>query len=207
MDIQENKKEIEELLRSTKREGMEDVIKYMENNGFFTAPASAGHHLNTEGGLAQHSLNTCKAALTIWEGMQKVEKTLNTEVSRESVIISSLLHDLCKIDIYKKTTKKRQTITGWESSEGYKASYKEFPMGHGEKSLVLLLCEGLEMSDDEMLAIRWHMGAFGVNMTNYEDMRNFDAAKMKYPLVTIIQCADSIAAGIMERNGNEIDDM
>ena len=95
----------------------------------------------------------------------------------------------------------------WEDTEGYKVTYKGFPMGHGEKSVILLLCSGLDLSDAEMLAIRWHMGAFGINQNSYEDVRNYDTAHTLYPLVSIIQAADSLAAGIMERNGTDLDDL
>lgn len=208
IDIQPIKSEFIELLRSTGRDGIDGVIEDLEDAGFFTAPASAGHHLNTEGGLVLHSLNTCKAGLAVLEAMTKLEPYLENEVKRESVIIATLLHDICKSDIYKRTTKRRKTNIGtWEDSEGYKVTYKNFPMGHGEKSLVLLLISGLELSDDEMLAIRWHMGAFGVNQNSFEDIRNFDTAKTLYPLVSIVQAADSLAAGIMERKGEDLDEL
>ena len=184
------KEEILELLRSTGREGIEDVIGDLESWGFFTAPASAGHHLNVEGGLARHSLNTCKAALAVFEAMKTVEPGLEHEVKRDSIILCSLLHDVCKCDIYKRTVKKRKNALGiWEDAEGYKITYKGF------------------LDDDEMLAIRWHMGAWGVNQNSYEDMRNYDAARKLYPLVTIIQTADGLAASIMERTGEEIDEL
>ena len=135
IDISECKEEFLQLLRSTEREGVEDLIDNLEEQGFFTAPASAGHHLNVEGGLVRHSLNTCKAALAIWEGMKTLEPSLATEVKRESIIIASLLHDVCKSDIYKRSVKKRKNALGqWEDTEGYKVTYKNFPMGHGEKS-------------------------------------------------------------------------
>ncbi len=202
------KEEFIELLRSTHREGVEDLLEGLENMGFFTAPASANHHLNTEGGLVQHSLNTCKAALMVWEGMAAIEPGLAKEVERESVIIASLLHDVCKSDIYFRTVKKKKTAIGtWEDNEGYKVSYKNFPMGHGEKSVILLLCNGIALSDDEMLAIRWHMGAWGINMNSYEDQRCFDTSQKLYPLVTIIQVADKLAANIMERSGEELDEL
>lgn len=208
MDIKKIKEEFIELLRSTKRAGIEDVLKDLEDWGFYEAPASAGHHLNVAGGLVQHSLNTCKAALAVYEGMKTLEPYLANEVKRESVIIASLLHDVCKTDIYKPTVKRRKNQLGiWEDSEGYKVTYKNFPMGHGEKSVILLLCSGLELFDDEMLAIRWHMGAWGVNMNSYEDQRNYDTARMLYPLVAIVQTADGLAASIMERTGGEIDEM
>ena len=195
IDISECKEEFLQLLRSTEREGVEDLIDSLEEQGFFTAPASAGHHLNVEGGLVKHSLNTCKAALAI-------------EVKRESIIIASLLHDVCKSDIYKRSVKKRKNALGqWEDTEGYKVTYKNFPMGHGEKSLVMILLGGIDLYDDEMLAIRWHMGAWGLNQNSFEDVRSFDTAQKLYPLVPIIHAADGMAANVMERTGEEIDDM
>lgn len=206
VDIKANKEEFLELLRSTKRDGIEDVITDLEELGFFSAPASAGHHLNVEGGLVLHSINTCKAALAIWEGMKPLEPSLATEVKRDSIIIASLLHDVCKSDIYKRSIKKRKNALGqWEDCEGYKVSYKDFPMGHGEKSVILLLCSGLDLSDDEMLAIRWHMGAWGINMNSHEDERCYDTARALYPLVSIIQTADGLAAAILERTAEDIE--
>lgn len=202
------KEEFLQLLRSTKRDGVEEVIEDLESLGFFTAPASAGHHLNTEGGLVRHSLNTCRAALAIWESMKALEPSLENEVKRDSIVIATLLHDVCKSDIYKRTVKKRKNALGmWEDSEGYKVSYKNFPIGHGEKSLVLVLCSGLDLSDDEMLAIRWHMGAWGVNQNSYEDVRSFDTAQKLYPLVAIVHAADCMAANIMERTGTDLDEL
>lgn len=207
-DITEKKEEFIELLRSTEREGVDEVIEELDRIGFFVAPASAGHHLNTEGGLLLHSLNTCHAALAIWESMKALEPSLNTEVKRESIIISALLHDVCKSDIYKRSVKKCKNALGqWEDTEGYKVTYKKFPMGHGEKSLVVVLLSGMELYDDEMLAIRWHMGAWGVNQNSFEDVRNFDTAQKLYPLVAIIHAADCMAANVMERTGAEIDEM
>ena len=208
IDIRKNKEEFIELLTSTGREGVKEVIEDLEDMGFFTAPASAGHHLNVEGGLVEHSLNTCKAALAVWEAMKPLDPSLETEVKRNSVIIASLLHDVCKSDIYKRTTKKRKNAIGqWEDTEGYKVSYKSFPMGHGEKSVILLLCSGMVLNDDEMLAIRWHMGPWGLNMNSFEDERCYDTSRKLYPLVTIIQTADGLAASIMERSSEDLEEM
>ena len=208
IDISECKEEFLQLLRSTEREGVEDLIDNLEELGFFTAPASAGHHLNVEGGLVRHSLNTCKAALAIWEGMKTLEPSLATEVKRESIIIASLLHDVCKSDIYKRSVKKRKNALGqWEDTEGYSVNYKKFPMGHGEKSVIMLLLSGLELQDDEMLAIRWHMGAWGINMNSYEDQRCYDTARTLNPLCCIVQSADGIAAAILETTSEDIENI
>ena len=206
MDTKKNQQEFEALLRSTGREGIEYVIEDLEKDGFFEAPASSGHHLNIQGGLCRHSLNVCKAGLMIWEGLKTLDPSGVNNAKRESVIIATLLHDVCKTDIYKRTVKKRKNKLGqWEDSEGYRVSYKDFPMGHGEKSVIMLLCSGLELHDDEMLAIRWHMGAWGINMNSYEDQRNYDTARQKYPLCSIIQSADSLAAAIMETTAEDLD--
>ena len=208
MDTKKNQQEFEALLRSTGREGIEYVIEDLEKDGFFEAPASSGHHLNIQGGLCQHSLNVCKAGLMIWEGLKTLDPSGVNNVKRESVIIATLLHDVCKTNIYKRTVKKRKNKLGqWEDSEGYRVSYKDFPMGHGEKSVIMLLCSGLELHDDEMLAIRWHMGAWGINMNSYEDQRNYDTARQKYPLCSIIQSADSLAAAIMETTSEDLDQL
>ena len=56
----------------------------------------------------------------------------------------------------------------------------------------------LHLSMDEMLAIRWHMGAWELPFQSYEAMGNLSAARDKCPLVTLIQCADQLATGIVE---------
>ncbi len=207
IDKEAVKEEFVELLKSTGREGVDYVLEEIERLGFFEAPASANHHLNTEGGLTLHSLNVAKASLAVWESMKTLEPTLEKEVTRDSIIISALLHDICKADIYRRSVKKkRNTIGQWEDSEGYKLTYKNFPMGHGEKSLVIALYSGLELSDAEMLAIRWHMGAWGVNQHSLEDCKNYDVARKLYPLVSIIQTGDSLGASIMERETSELDE-
>lgn len=207
IDVKSNKEEFIRLLKSTEREGVDEVIEELESLGFFEAPASSTQHLNEEGGLVQHSLYVCKAALMLREQMAKFEDGLDKEVPEDRVIIASLLHDVCKSDIYFRTVKKRKTNIGtWEDCEGYKISYKNFPMGHGEKSVIMLMGMGLAMYDDEMLAIRWHMGAWDLAMQSSEACKNIDVARKLYPLCTLVQCADTLAAGIMERKSDAADD-
>ena len=198
--IKENKEEFIRLLQSTNREGVDDTIAELESLGFFEAPASSTQHLNTEGGLLQHSLNVCKCALMLREQMAMCDESIAKEVPEDRVIIASLLHDVCKSDIYVRSSVKRKTSIGtWESTEGYKITYNNFPMGHGEKSVIMLMGMGLAMYDDEMLAIRWHMGAWDLPMHSYESVKNIDTARKLYPLCVIVQCADSLAAGVLER--------
>ncbi len=208
MDRAKDREEFEKLLKDTGREGMDYVLADLDDLGFFEAPASAGHHLNKAGGLVRHSLNTYHAAMAVYNGMKELEPSLAAEVKPESIAIAALLHDVCKADIYKRTTKKRRDQLGnWVDSEGYKVSYRNFPMGHGEKSVIWLLCAGLALNDDEMLAIRWHMGAWGLNMNSLEDTRSYDTARKIYPLVSIIHSADTLAASLLERTAEELDEI
>ena len=61
--MKEKKERFIELLRSTGRQGIEEVINDLEKSGFFTAPASTKHHLNYEGGLMEHSMNVFDMAM------------------------------------------------------------------------------------------------------------------------------------------------
>ena len=47
---------INELVK-VQREGMPELIKFLETSDFFRAPASSKHHGVFPGGLAKHSLN------------------------------------------------------------------------------------------------------------------------------------------------------
>ena len=198
-ELEAAKKEFLELLRSTERDGVEDAIEELEHLGFFKAPASVERHLNFEGGLLLHSLNTCKAALAIWESMIPLAPNLADEVRRDGVIIAALLHDVCKSDIYTPVITRRKTSLGYYSvQQGYKVSYDNLPIGHGEKSVILMLCSGLEMREEEMLAIRWHMAEWEVNMHSSVELKIYNTARELYPLVTIIQMADRLAASLIE---------
>ena len=112
--IELKKQEFIELLRSTGREGIDDLIDYLDEgrNHFFTAPASVNHHLNCDGGLLEHSLNVCHAALKLRELAIAERPELENQLKRDSVIIASLLHDICKADIYRPTRKKKKDETG-----------------------------------------------------------------------------------------------
>lgn len=70
-----------------------------------------------------------------------------------------------------------------------------------------MLLSGLQLDDDEMCAIRWHMGAFGLNFYSYEDEHCYDTVQMVYPLCTIVQAADSLAAAIIENTSQDIDEL
>ena len=185
-------------LRATNRGGIEKVIDGLEQLGFFSAPASAMHHLADAGGLLKHSLNVYYQAILIREAQVSLNPALAARLPAESIAIAALLHDVCKAEVYKIVDKFRKDANGhWEKYKAYNADYSDFPMGHGEKSLVRLLLWGLVLTEDEMLAIRWHMAKWNLP-DDRESCGNFNAASEKCPLLAIIIAADELATRISE---------
>lgn len=179
------KKEFIELLKTTNRQGIDDLVEELEDLGFFKAPASTKFHLNEDGGLVQHSLNVCKATLSMRKSMIELDDSLLEALPKDSVIIASLLHDTCKADIYKPTMKKEKNRFGmWCDVPGYDVDYSNFPLGHGEKSVIVLLRSGFELTDDEIMAIRWHMNAWDLPFQSYDIKSNFNKAKEICPLLS-----------------------
>lgn len=204
LQMKQNRSEFVELLYSTGREGMDEVINQLEELGFFQAPASSKFHLNHEGGLLEHSLNVCKVGLMLREQMLLLKPDLEESLNKESVIIASLLHDICKADIYQKCIRKRKDRLGQcVDYETYELDYSDFPLGHGEKSVIVLLRMGLDLSDDEIMAIRWHMSAWDLPFQSPDLKANFDTAKRLCPLCTLIQAADGLASNLLESKDPE----
>ena len=201
LDIQANKKAFIELLQSTGREGIDDLIAYLEDgkNDFFNAPASTRFHLNEEGGLCQHSLNVCKAGLMLYEHAVSERPELARVIKKDSVIVATLLHDLNKSDIYKRVMKRQKNAFGvWEDVPGWDVDYSNLPLGHGEKSAIMALWSGFEITEEELIAIRWHMTAWDLAFQSPEQKNSINTARDKYPLVALVQLADGIAANIYE---------
>ena len=147
----------------------------------------------------EHSWNVCNTALMLREQMIQMKPELAEKLPEESVIIASLLHDVCKSNIYKEALLNRKNDQGyWEKVPGYEVDYSELPLGHGEKSVIMLLSFGFRLTKDEMLAIRWHMTAWELAFQSAEQKANIQKAKEIAPLCTIIQAADGLASSLLE---------
>lgn len=195
------KEEFINILTSTNRKGMDQVLAMLEKLGFYETPASTKFHLSHKGGLLEHSLNVYHAALSLREQAIKFRPELGTALPEDSVAICALLHDTCKADIYKDAILNRKNASGiWEKYPGYSVDYSDgLPLGHGEKSVIMLLSWGLELTSEEMLAIRWHMAAWDLPQQSPEHKESLNAAKAKTPLVSLVQLADGFASGVVER--------
>lgn len=172
------------------RSGSQELLNWLETTDFFTAPASTKYHCACLGGLVQHSVNVYYTL---------TEQYFNNETdSPESFAICALLHDLCKAQFYKVSTRnvKNETTGAWEKQPFY-AVEDLFPYGHGEKS-VFLIERFMRLKPAEAMAIRWHMGGFddSAKAGNF----SISVAFEKYPLAVQLHLADLESTYLREKH-------
>ena len=149
----------------------------------------------------EHSMNVCRVALALREQMVALKPELAEKLSEESIIISALLHDVCKTTLYRKVQKYRKDEYGrWETYDAYESDSSRFPVGHGEKSVIMLLQLGLKLKKEEIVAIRWHMGAWDLSFQSFEQKTNISEANDRFPLASLLQAADSLSTHLLEND-------
>jgi hypothetical protein len=176
------------------RDGIDDLLNYIQKSDFLIAPASTKYHGCTAGGLAEHSLNVYHCLMRLCEQHREVN------VSTETITLTALFHDICKTNFYKKAFRnvKNDETGQWESKEIYEIEDK-LPLGHGEKSVILLQAF-VKLNRDEIYAIRWHMGGFdnAVKGGDYGISRAYEMC----PFAVLLGMADMEATYLLE-NKNE----
>jgi hypothetical protein len=175
-----------------KREGADKLLEYLISSDFFTAPASARFHCSFEGGLCEHSLNVYDC-LVSYLNMPRTKEIMGISYSEESIAIVALLHDLCKVGVYKKGFRNVKNEHGsWQRIDTFEYDDK-LPYGHGEKS-VYIASGYMRLTREEAFAIRYHMGFAG----NSED-RDVGAAFQMFPLAFALSTADMEATYYVEK--------
>ena len=177
------------------REGADKLLDFLlsRHSDFFTAPASTRYHLAYEGGLCEHSLNVYDC-LCDYLQRDRVKQRYGLKYSDESIAIVALLHDLCKINVYKPGTRNVKDEFGkWQTIPSYDYD-DQIPYGHGEKS-VYIISGYMRLTREEAFAIRYHMGFSG-----NEDPKNVGASFEKFPLAFALSTADMEASYFMEKN-------
>ena len=174
------KEEFINLLRSIRREGIEEVINFLEKSNFFTAPASTKYHGNYEGGLLEHSMKVYEILRHLVEN-----SVIEINADEDTLIIVALLHDICKANYYKTDYRNAKNDRGeWEKVPYYTID-DTIPYGHGEKS-VMMITEYMRLTVEEKYCIRWHMG-----FTEPKELYStISAAYKKYPLALLLHEAD-----------------
>lgn len=175
-----------------KREGADKLLEYLLSSDFFTAPASARFHCSFEGGLCEHSLNVYDC-LVSYLNMPRTKDIMGVSYSEESIAIVALLHDLCKVGVYKKGFRNVKNEQGaWQRVDTFEYDDR-LPYGHGEKS-VYIASGYIRLTREEAFAIRYHMGYSSTT----EDPRNVSAAFEMFPLAFALSTADSEATYFVE---------
>lgn len=176
---------------NVERNGAKELLSWLEKTDFFTAPASTKYHCACENGLVMHSVSVFNTMMEkhFEEGVDSVE----------SFAICALLHDVCKAEFYKVSTRNvKNELTGqWEKQPFY-AIEDKFPFGHGEKS-VFLIERFMRLHLDEAMAIRWHMGSF-------DDNSGFTLSQAyeKYPLAVKLHLADMESTYLREKGTSAV---
>lgn len=173
------------------RDGANELLRWLESSDFFTAPASTRFHGAHEEGLLQHSLN-------VYDCLRKCIEASGSEgiASEESIALVALMHDICKVNFYKKGYRnvKNDETGQWERKEVFEIDEK-FPCGHGEKS-VIILQNFMHLTVDEIMAIRAHMGGFDTSVKGGDFFigKTFEKSKLAF----LLHLADMSATYLME---------
>jgi hypothetical protein len=168
---------IEEASKYSTLNLSEEFIDWLNTNGFFTKPAAIKHHGNYEGGLFDHSLAVAQSLLTLTGALNLKWQTPH------SPFIVGMFHDLCKVDDY---------IFKYEDSgKFFEYNNDKILNGHGDKSLIIL-SRFLKLTEEEILCIRYHMGAYQT-----DDWNSYDKAIRKYETVLWTHTADMYASKVL----------
>lgn len=189
MTKEERIEDFKGLCRSFSDLQADACAKWLDEIGFFDAPASTKYHGAYEGGLYDHSRAVC---------IRLLDLTKNNHLTWQrdsSPFIVGMFHDLCKCDQYIKVLtpdKHLDEITGNEHPAVVSFEYNTNTLlkGHGSKS-VMIISQRFALTEEELLCIRYHMGAY-----EKDEWSEFDQAARKYETVLWVHHADQLASKI-----------
>lgn len=187
---EERTRDFLDLCTRNKFELKDDFYSWLDNGGFFTAPASTKYHGAYEGGLYDHSR-------TVYSRLEELTQNNHLNWLRpQSPFIIGMFHDLCKTDQYILVYEETREVEGnmITINPNGKSHYEYNPStilkGHAPKS-IMLLSQFVPLTEEEMLSIRFHMGAYET-----DDWDGFDKAIHKYPNVLWTHQADQLASKV-----------
>ena len=188
------KEEFLEIYRShITRKGSQQLLDYLlsDASDFFTAPSSTRFHGSHEGGLVEHSVNVYYC-LVDYLSRPRTKELYKMNYTEESVALTALLHDICKLNYYKIDYRNAKNAQGvWEKVPYYTVE-DMLPYGHGEKS-VYIISSYMRLSREETFAIRYHMG-FSAEGNKNDVGRAFEM----FPMALALHVADMEATYFLE---------
>lgn len=173
------------ILRATERKGIEDLIGWMEENGFFDAPCSSRYHLAEPGGLAEHSLNVFRVAIGIAGELYKKDPQALTFDFVNSLVIASILHDLGKAGQFGKPA----YIENEDPEAGTFRTNKDLLYMPHEVRSIAIASQFIKLTEQEQFAILYHNGLYG----ELQSIKNHET-----PLYMILHFADMWASRVIE---------
>ncbi|MBO5926468.1 MAG: hydrolase [Clostridia bacterium] len=176
-----------------KRDGAGKLLAFLLASDFFDAPASTRYHSAFEGGLCSHSVNVYKRLL--FNVQNEFGEEWEKYYSHETIAICSLLHDLCKIDYYKKDFRNVKENGQWVKKQCF-VREESLPYGHGEKS-VYIVSSFIKLTREEAIAINWHMGGFDSRVKGGDG--SISEAYDKFPLAIMLHVSDIEATYLDEK--------
>ena len=189
IDCEAQKTQFLQIARSNiHRDGIEDLLAWLQQEDFFEAPASTKYHGNYPGGLCQHALDVYELAL-------KTAKAYDLQLNLESLTISAFFHDLCKVDFYRLGWRTVKADGRTDQVPAYTIEEQFNFGGHGSKS-VFLVERRMHLTDEEAMAINCHMGFSDVSD---REMRSISQVYKHCPLAWVIHVADEAAAFVLDR--------
>ena len=192
--LEKNKNEFIEIYKENiTRPGSDKLLNNLisEQSDFFTAPCSTRFHGSYDGGLVQHSINVYNC-LKDYLSRQRTKDVYGMEYTNESIALTALLHDVCKMNFYSVDYRNAKNEQGvWEKVPYYTIN-DQLPYGHGEKS-VYIVSGFMRLTREEAFAIRYLMGFSGI-----EDRNSIGKAFEMFPLAFALSVADMEATYFLE---------
>jgi len=197
MSVEENYIKFKELLSSVNREGIGDLIAYLDTTDFKLAPASTKYHGSCPGGLCAHSL-------AVYDTLVKIITSLGvTEYDQDTLKIVALLHDISKINSYEQSIRNEKVYKqngskydelgnyDWESKKCYKLKEDRFVFVNHESTSEFIIRQFIQLKIEESIAIMTHHGGFDQTSLNPQTVGNIYAG---HPLAIYLHVADLITA-------------
>ena len=177
------------------RDGADQFLEYLlsDKSDFFTAPASTRFHGSFEGGLLEHSIHVYEC-LKDYLSRERCSSIYHMNYSDDSIATVALLHDVCKVNVYKTSMRNKKINGEWKQVPYYEFD-DQMPYGHGEKS-VYMITPFMKLTREEAFAIRYHMGFSGNDLPN-----SVGYTFEHFPLAFALSTADMEATYYLDGKG------
>lgn len=185
-----DKEYIEEKLMYCGKEGMEELLHHMEENGFYKAPCSGSKHLAEPGGLAKHTRNVIETAEAIHHLLFEEEDTRIVNLCELYLVCA--LHDLGKMGQFGKSNYVENILKNGKQSDAKPyVSNPDLQYIPHECRGIAIANRYITLNENEQSAILYHNGLYG-------DFRYCISGK-ETPLYLILHFADMWASRVLEK--------